>query len=76
MEIKWNNLIALALLIFALVLTIKNLPEIVAFLSTMNDIGPGNGYRREDRVMGLMCLGLIVITIVAIVKILTTNPDR
>ena len=42
MEIKWTNLIAFAMALFALVLVLKMPREIGAFLSTMGDIGPGH----------------------------------
>ena len=74
MRINGNNLIALILAIFGLVLLTKNLEPIRAFLGSMNDIGPG--HTADEKTAGLIALGLVGICIVAVVKILTQNRDR
>jgi hypothetical protein len=66
-EIKWSNVVALALGIVALVILWKAGPAVVLFLGSMRDIGPGP---LKDQAMGLVAFGLICIVIVAIVKIL------
>ena len=68
MQIKWSNVMALALVVFALVVGLRQLPEITDFLSTVSHIGPHGD--PEQRTLGLMAFGLIMITIVAVVRIL------
>lgn len=68
MQIKWSNLIALVLTAFALLVGLRHLPEISEFLSTVSHIGPRGD--PEQRIFGLMAFGLIMVTIVAVVRIL------
>ena len=71
MQIKWSNVIVLVLAAFALVIGLRNLPAIGAFLSTVSHIGPRGD--PEQRIFGLMSFGLIMVTIVAVVRILVNN---
>ena len=71
MEIRWNNVIALALAVFALVVAVKAHGQIGAFLSTMTAVGPLHS--PEERTMGLVAFGLVIICTVAVVAILQTN---
>ena len=73
-EIRWRNLIALALVVFAVVVGLKTYPQIAAFLSSMKSVGPGGD--TGDRTFGLMAFGLIVLTIVAVVRILKDGESR
>ncbi len=68
MQIKWSNVIALALAVFALVVGLRHLPEISEFISAVSHIGPRGD--PEQRIFGLMAFGLMMITIVAVVRIL------
>ena len=68
MEIRWRNIIALSLLVFALVVLLKAYRQITAFLSTMAEVGPGSDSR--ELTCGLMAFGLIIIAVVAVVRIL------
>ena len=68
MEIRWRNIIALAVLVFALVVLSKAYRQIAAFLSTMVAVGPGGDV--TELTFGLMAFGLLVITVVAVVRIL------
>ena len=68
MQIKWSNVIALALMVFALVVGLRHLPEIADFLSTVSHIGPHGD--PQQRIFGLMAFGLIMVIIVAVVRIL------
>jgi uncharacterized membrane protein YqhA len=72
MRILWHNIIALILLIVALVLLYKCWPEITATLTTMKNIGPG--HTSDDKVVGLLALGLVCAFLVAVVKVLTHGP--
>jgi len=68
MEIRWRNIIPLALLVFALVVLSKAYRQIVAFLSTMTAVGPGSDSR--ELTCGLMAFGLMIVAVVAVVRIL------
>lgn len=74
MEIRWANIFALILLIVSAVLFFKNGEEIVGFVMSMRNIGPG--HTPEEQTIGLIALGLIGVIIVAVVKILTQNNQR
>ena len=69
MQIRWNNIIALILLVIAALLAIKLLPAIAAFLASMKDIGPG--HTRDEKTFGLIALGLVGMLLVAVVRILS-----
>jgi len=71
MEIRWRNIIALALLIFALLVLLKAYRQITAFLSTMTAVGPGSD--SKELTFGLMAFGLMIIAVVAVVRILKDN---
>ena len=74
MEIKWNNLIAFALALFALVVVLKTPNEMGAFLASMQNVGPG--YTPQEQTMGLMAYGMVLLAIVALVKIILHNSDK
>ena len=69
MQIRWNNIIALILLVIALVLAVNFLPALIAFLGSMKDIGPG--HTTDEKTVGLIAFGLVGILLVAVVKVLT-----
>ena len=71
MQTRWNNIIALILLIVVLVVLGKNWPAIYAALTSIRYIGPSHS--PEDKAFGVVVLGIICLLIVAIVKILTTR---
>ena len=66
-EIKWTNLIAFALALFALVIVLTMPRTIVSFLATMKNIGPG--HTPEEQTLGLIAFGLLLVTIVALARI-------
>jgi hypothetical protein len=71
-RILWPNVIALALLIFALVVVLRHGSSVSEFLGAMNGIGPGHD--PSEQVMGLVAFGLILVSIVAVLKIvISTN---
>ena len=74
MRILWHNLIALILLIMAVVVAVRKRHEIAGFLMTTEHIGRGGTF--EEQTAGLVALGLVLVTIVALVKILTHNNRR
>ncbi len=71
MQVKWTNVISLALVVFAFVTGLRYLPEIGGFLSTLSHIGPRGD--PEQRIFGLMAFGLILVTVVGVIRILTNN---
>lgn len=71
MQIKWSNVIAFAMVVFALVVFLKTYPQMAAFFAAMNDIGPGHD--PDEQVRGLVAFGLIALTIVGIVKIVVNG---
>ena len=73
MEIRWHNITALLLLIFAFVILMRGWDEIGQFLSGMGDLGPQ--HTQEEQVMGLVAFGLVGVLIVAVVKILTQGKE-
>jgi len=66
MKILWPNVFAFLFFVVALVLAIKLGPSILARLQ---EIGPG--HRQEDQTLGLLTLGIICVSIVASVRLLT-----
>lgn len=74
MRILWTNVFAIVLGVFGIVILVKNRIEITGFLGTMKDIGPGHS--PEEQTVGLIAIGLVLVTIVALVKILTHNDRR
>ncbi len=73
MKVHWHNLIAAGLGLLVLVLTLRYREPVMAFLSTAKRIGPGNS--PEDVTLGLIVLGICAATLVAIVRILTSNKQ-
>ncbi|OQY98220.1 MAG: hypothetical protein B6D36_17880 [Planctomycetes bacterium UTPLA1] len=64
------GVVALGFFLVAIIMVITFLPEIRAFFSTMDDIGS-----RDPRAQlrGLIAVGLIGVTVVAVVRILANN---
>ena len=74
MRILWHNVIALILMMLAVVVAVRKRHEIVGFLMTTEHIGRGGTF--EEQTAGLVALGLVLVTILALVKILTHNNRR
>jgi uncharacterized membrane protein YidH (DUF202 family) len=74
MEIKWRNLIALALTLIALAVIVKAPGEMGAFLASMQNVGPD--HTPQEQTMGLLAYGLVLLAVVAVVKIVTQNNDK
>lgn len=66
MRIHWHNIIGLALLSVAVFLLFRCWPEITAALMTMKNIGPGHS--TDDKVVGLLTLGLVAAFLLGAVK--------
>ncbi len=74
MRIRWDRILGLILVIVAVVLFVRNRNEIVGFLATIKQIGPG--HTPEELTIGLLSFGLIVISILAAVRITQNTNDR
>ncbi len=75
MQIRWHNIFALILFVVAVVLFIANRDQIVGFLMTMKDIGPGHS--PEEQTIGLIALGLTLVSLLAALRIvLQSRSDR
>lgn len=68
MTIKWKNIFALAILICLIILLLR-LPEILDRLSFSIDMP----HYFDDPMIGLCFLGLVCLTIVSVVKILSNR---
>ncbi len=67
MGIRWNNIFGLMLLIFGIYLFLKMRPF---FKNAFEDINSAP-YRHGSPIYGLAILGVLCITVVAVVKILS-----
>lgn len=78
MRVKWSNVVALGLLTVIVIVLMSNLEPIMATLSSLREVGPGAGAgaSMEDRTYGLMVLGLLLVTIVAVVKIVIHGGSK
>lgn len=74
MKIHWNNLVAAAVGMLALILLLRYREQALAFLSTAKRIAPGNS--PEDMTLGLIVVAFGAATLVAIVRILTNNKNN
>jgi hypothetical protein len=68
MNIKWNNLVVLLLVIAALIM-LPRLPSLLAVI-TDNLRGIGPHHSTDDKVIGLITFALICLTLVAVVRLL------
>ncbi len=73
MHIRWENVFCFALLIVGLVICVKGCGSMRSAASDMERIGPGHSI--DEKTTGLLCIGLLGVTLVAIVKILTKTRD-
>lgn len=73
MQIRWNNIIVSVLMIVLGVVLVRNFASISATIAGVRNISP---YHPDPRVDGLLALGLLCVTCVAIVKLLTTRDDK
>jgi len=69
MNIRWNNIFAMALILAALILAARCGPATKAALGTITSVAPHEPV--DDRFVGFLVLGLLMVTLVAIIKMLT-----
>jgi len=74
MTIRWANVIAVALAILALVVGLKARHQIVELFSAFADIGSHPS--PEERTWALAALGLVLVSLVAIARILSTSRSK
>ena len=74
MTVRWSNIAAAALFLFAMVLLIANWREIEAFVGSVRSIGP-NG-TTEERVTGLIAFGVILVSLLGLVRILSSRGGQ
>ena len=74
MRIVWPNVFVVLFGIFALVLALKAPRSLAVALSAVRHIGSGG--TAEERTLGLVVVGLICVTIVAVVKIVIEGKGR
>lgn len=73
MRIKWANLIVMLLVAFVVVIVATIPRELAAFIATLDDLSSARS--DAEIVRGLVGLGLICVTLVAITKIVC-SMDR
>lgn len=71
MQIKWRNVIALILSVFALTVWLRNRELINEFIGNIGRIGPG--HPGDERTLGLIAFGIVAVCIVVIVRLLTQH---
>jgi hypothetical protein len=74
MTVRWANVIAVALAILALVVGLKARHQIVELFSAFTDIGSHPS--PEERTWALAALGLVLVSLVAIARILSTSRSK
>lgn len=74
MSIKWPNVVVFGLLILAAVLTVYHHRAVHAAITSIGRIGPG--YTQEESVLGLCVLGIILVSLVAIVRLVVSENRR
>ncbi|HUT56842.1 MAG TPA: hypothetical protein VNA25_03080 [Phycisphaerae bacterium] len=74
MTIRWANVIAVALAILALVVGLRERHRIAELFSAFTDIGSHPS--PEERTWALAALGLVLVSLVAVVKILSTSRSK
>ena len=74
MEIKIGNVLAGFLLIFCLGAYVKMKPEILAVVSAVMKIGPGN--TPEDQLHGIIALGLIILGLLGALRLIISERQK
>ncbi len=74
MEIKWPNVLALGLVVMSVVLAVRNHRELAAAIGSIAEIGPG--HTAEEKTLGLCVLGVILVSLVAVVRLVLQGNER
>ena len=74
MIVKWSNVAAFALLLFAIILAVRHGDDLAGTVSSIGRIGPQ--YPLQDRTFGLLVLGLMLVGLVAVVRLLVGRNGK
>ena len=78
MEMRWPNVVAFALAIFGIVLLVREHGAVGVAIAGVGRIGPGHS--PEEKFHGFFVLGILLVTLVAIVRLVLDpngrNKDR
>lgn len=70
MQVRWNNIFGLMLMIFGLYLFLKLRPF---FKNIIEDINSVRYYHHNDPLLQIITLGLLCVTVLAAIKILSNR---
>lgn len=71
MKVLWTNVFILVFALFALVLILRNRSDVGLTIASVRNIG--TGHSPEEQVVGIIVLGLILVSIVVIVRLLVSQ---
>ena len=74
MQVKWSNVVAFALAIFGVVLLIRQRDAVGVALTGIGQIGPG--HTPEEKFYGFFVLGILLVSLVAIVRLVLDANGR
>lgn len=74
MKILWARVITALIALFVLLILIVYRGPIAAFLGSMGEIGPG--HTTEEKTVGLIAFGLVLVGILAVVKIVSQRASK
>lgn len=74
MQIRWRNILAIVLIIFAVVLAVKLGPQIGSFFEGL--ARPARHRTLDDRIFTLCVVGMLLVTTVAVVRLLVQRKTK
>lgn len=74
MRIRWQNLIAFCVVIFALNLLFKNAGPVAETLGSVRAIAPGHD--EGDRVIGLVVVAVLMVSLLMLVRLLLQKDQK
>ena len=74
MKPRWDNIFALGLVVFSLLLLTSYPVKIGSFLKSVEDAGPD--HTPDEQLMGLMAFGLIAISLLGAIKIVLQHNSK
>ncbi len=74
MKPRWDNIFALGLIVFSLLLLTSFPVQISSFLKSVEHAGPG--HTPDEQLMGLMAFGLIAISLLGAIKIVLQRNSK
>lgn len=73
-EMKWPNVFAFGLAIFACITLIRMHEQVGAFLGSMEHLGSSPSL--TDRTHGLMAFGLVMVIVLGLFRLMFNSQDR